>query len=183
MTLTRDPAKARAWQERSAKQAEANRRARPKPVPTVPKPLTRAKPKARKPKPAKHPAIHRDTKPEKPRKRMPARNSKRAAARRLEQFGTPEQTAMINTMPCVCEGRHPECTGGPSEPSHIVSRGAGGTAADIVPKSSGCHRAWHAHGRDTYLAAIGWTWEMMRAAADRTFALVSCGGMRPSAPW
>jgi hypothetical protein len=43
--------------------------------------------------------------------------------------------------------------------------------------SRGCHNAWHAHGRDTYLEAISWPWEAMRAEADRTFAAISGSGM------
>lgn len=89
---------------------------------------------------------------------------------------------MINAMPCICAGRHPACTGGPSEPSHIVSRAAGGDIDDQVPKSSGCHGAWHAHGRMTYLSTIGWTMEQLRAAADRTFAAITGAGMEDGSP-
>jgi hypothetical protein len=167
VTLARDPAKARAWQQRSAAKARENARARA------------AKPLVRKPKPrtAKPPA----RKPAKKRKALAKQNRPRLTKLRLAQFGTPEQTAMINAMPCVCGGRHPECTGGPSEPSHVVSRGAGGGIRDQVPKSGGCHNAWHQHGRGAYLEAIGWTWDEMRAEADRVFAVISGDGM-PDAP-
>lgn len=113
---------------------------------------------------------------DKPRSPIKPRNHRRANLARLEDFGTREQTQTINGMPCVCTlapRRHPECTGGLSEPSHIVTRGAGGTAKDQVPKSSGCHRAWHSHGRATYLEAIGWTWDQMRNAAAQTWAAIN----------
>ena len=90
----------------------------------------------------------------------------RQQARRLRDFGPRERIAVINSMPCVCAGKHPECTGGWSEPSHIVSRGAGGRAADIVPMSAGCHTAWH-RGRGSYLEQLGLDGDaMVRAAAE-----------------
>jgi len=87
------------------------------------------------------------------RTRIKPVNRERKAQRRADEFG--------------CEGRHPACTGGWSEPSHVTSRGAGGKAEDIVPMSTGCHEAWH-RGRETYLAAIGWTLERMVEAAAQT---------------
>jgi hypothetical protein len=170
VTLARDPDKARAWQQRSAKKAAENRRAKPV------TPLKRAKPEPRTPAPGKHTA--------KPRKPLPLRNTKRAATRRLDQFGTPEQTAMIVAMRCVCHDapmRHPDCNDGPSDPSHVTTRGAGGKAKDQVPQSHGCHLAFHAHGRLTYVRTIGWTLAELHAAAARTWALVSGDGM-PDAP-
>jgi hypothetical protein len=89
------------------------------------------------------------------------RNAKRAAERRERDFGDDARVDSIKRMRCMCTRapkRHPECTGGYSEPSHVRhSRGAGGTKDDIAPQSTGCHRAWHQHGRETYLAKIGWT--------------------------
>ncbi len=98
------------------------------------------------------------------RKRLPQRNNARAAHLRLVQFGTPERIRLINAMPCVCGGKHPACRGGFSEPSHVISRGAGGKAEDIVPMSTGCHRAWH-RGRLTYLEQLGWTIDEMKQRA------------------
>jgi hypothetical protein len=170
VTLAREIEKARAWQQRSAKKAAENRRAKPA------TPLKRSKPKPRTPKPGKHPA--------KPRKPLPARNTKRAAARRLDQFGTAEQTATIVAMRCVCHdapNRHPDCNDGPSDPSHVTTRGAGGKAKDQVPHSHGCHMAFHAHGRQTYVRAIGWTLVELHAAAARTWSVISGDGM-PDAP-
>lgn len=97
------------------------------------------------------------------------RNSKRADQARREQFGDRDRVAAIRRMPCVCKGRHPECSGGWSDPSHITSRGAGGKAEDIVPMSHGCHLAWH-RGRLTYLRAIGMDLDGMRAEAARVAA-------------
>ena len=84
----------------------------------------------------------------------------RAEKKRVEHFGTPERVAAIRCMDCACTRapkQHPDCTGGFSDPSHTTSRGAGGDAADIVPMSAGCHRAWHQHGKHAWLVAVGWT--------------------------
>jgi hypothetical protein len=100
------------------------------------------------------------------RSRIRRRNDARAKQARADDFGSRERVVEIAIMPCVCGGRHPACTGGWSEPSHVTSRAAGGDADDIVPMSTGCHRAWHARGRETYLAAIGMTLaDMLEAAA------------------
>jgi len=101
------------------------------------------------------------------RTRIKPVNRERKAQRRADEFGSDARVLVINGMRCVCEGRHPACTGGWSEPSHVTSRGAGGKAEDIVPMSTGCHEAWH-RGRETYLAAIGWTLERMVEAAAQT---------------
>ena len=165
MNLRRDPEKIREWQRESNKRAAEKRKAKP-------------------PKPRKTPPTTglKRSSPPKPRTPLRKRNPARLKKRRAEDFGTAEQTAAINAMPCVCGGSHPACTGGPSEPSHIVSRGAGGDASKQVPMSHGCHRAWHQRGRLTYCRAIGWTWAQMLAAAERTWALVSGEGMRAEAP-
>jgi hypothetical protein len=83
------------------------------------------------------------------------RNAKRSRKLRTYQHGTTERTRWFRSLPCVCQGQHPACTGGWSEPSHVVSRGAGGTASDIVPMSRGCHQAWHDHGQLTWCARSG----------------------------
>lgn len=173
--MKRDPAKARAWQQRSAERATENRR-------------EKFSATARHGAQGDHatgphgfPLKHRAC-----RAPIRKRNQKRLAERRLEQFGTPEQTAMINAMSCCCSEAprpHPACTGGWSDPSHIVSRAAGGTIRDQVPMSRGCHNAWHQHGQDAYLEEIGWTPEQLRAAADRTYAIITGDGMRAEAPW
>lgn len=183
MTIARDPEKARAWQQRSAAKAQENARARAVAAkPKRKKPSTSSSPASRKPTPRPRAGKPAPPKPAKKRKSLPKRNQPRLTKLRLAQFGTPEQTAMINAMPCCCSRaprRHPECTGGFSEPSHIVSRGAGGKKEDQVAHSTGCHHAFHAHGRDSYCEAVDWTLDDLRAEADRTWALIS--GM-PEAP-
>lgn len=83
-------------------------------------------------------------------------------------------------MPCICGGKHRACTGGWSEPSHVVSRGAGGKLKHIVPMSTGCHHAWHQHGRSTYLAKIGMTLDHLLAAAATTLVLAKADGGMPA---
>ncbi len=87
--------------------------------------------------------------------RVKPANWARRKRKRLEGFGSGARAKWWRRQPCVCGGRHPACSGGWSDPSHIISRGAGGTASDIVPMSRGCHDAWHAHGRYTYCRALG----------------------------
>ena len=147
-SLKSDPAKARAWQERSARKAQAKAQAK------------RRKPLASKPS-------------SKPRAPVKPRNPRRLAKRRAEQHGTSERTAWWNAQPCACGGRHPACTGGWSDPSHTVSRGAGGTSATIIPQSRGCHDHIHAHG---------WAaWEL-DAGVDRHALASRLAGEGPDAP-
>ena len=144
MTLRSKPETLRAWKDRSAAKARQRQRAR---------------------EPGGEPA--------KPRKSLPKVNKARAAKNRVEQFGTPDRVAAIRRMACACSHaprRHPECTGGFSDPSHVKSRGAGGGAEDIVPMSAGCHNAWHKHGKLTWLDAVGWTEQDLEAELKRTNA-------------
>jgi hypothetical protein len=117
-------------------------------------------------------------------KRLSPRNAKRAAERRERDFGDDARVAAIKRMRCMCTRapkRHPECTGGYSEPSHVRhSRGAGGTNDDIGPHSSGCHRAWHQHGLETYLAAIGWTDDDLEAELARVNAWLEGADSMPA---
>ena len=148
--IARDPEKIRAWQQRS--RANAIAKAKPKPRSKLQaQPIARSTP-------------------------IRKRNPKRLTKLRLAQFGTAEQTAVINAMPCICHeapSRHPECTGGPSDPSHVTTRGAGGKALDQVPQSRGCHLAFHRQGRDSYAETIGWTFDDLLAAAARTWAKIA----------
>ena len=150
--IARDPEKIRAWQQRSRANAIAKAKAKPKPRSKLQaQPIARSTP-------------------------IRKRNQKRLTKLRLAQFGTAEQTAVINAMPCICHEaprRHPECTGGPSDPSHVTTRGAGGKACDQVPQSHGCHLAFHRQGRDSYAAEIGWTFDDLLAAAARTWTKIS----------
>lgn len=94
------------------------------------------------------------------------------AAKNLRQFGTERRAEWWKPLPCVClfglqdTSRHPKCTGGLSERSHVVSRGAGGLAHEIVPMSKGCHDAWHL-GRLTYCRELAMSLaDMFALAAD-----------------
>ena len=139
-----NPEKLRAWRDRSAAKARQRQRAR---------------------EPGGESA--------KPRKRLRKVNKARAEKKRVEHFGTPERVAAIRCMDCACTRapkQHPDCTGGFSDPSHTTSRGAGGDAADIVPMSAGCHRAWHQHGKHAWLVAVGWTEQDIEAELERTNA-------------
>ena len=98
------------------------------------------------------------------RSRIRPRNTERAAKARAEDFGSRERITVIAHLPCVCRGKHPACTRGFSEPSHVISRGAGGKADAIVPMSTGCHGAWH-RGRESWLAEVGLTLEGLLALA------------------
>lgn len=137
--LRSDPEKTRAWQQRSAIKAAARARSKPRKTIATSQPLRSRKP-------------------------VNKRNPKRSAKRRLDQHGTRARTLWFNFQPCACKGKHPACTGGLSDPSHVKSRGAGGKLDDIIPQSRGCHR---------YIGTKGWTrWERetgvdARALADR----------------
>jgi hypothetical protein len=98
------------------------------------------------------------------------RNPKRSRKLRTYQHGTTERTRWFREQPCVCQGQHPACTGGWSEPSHVVSRGAGGTASDIVPMSRGCHQAWHDHGQLTWCIKTGSGLDVLRHLARTQYA-------------
>lgn len=79
------------------------------------------------------------------RTRMPKRNAKRAAKRYARDFGAHAET--IRALPCCACGAP-----GPSDPHHVVSRGAGGTAQHQVPLCRNCHRLLHQIGRRTFEA-------------------------------
>ena len=78
-----------------------------------------------------------------PRTPLPARNPERLKRRRDLQFGP--KAEWIRTLPCAtCKAPTP------SDPSHVRSRGAGGTAADLIPQCRACHRQLHDRGRWTF---------------------------------
>lgn len=75
-------------------------------------------------------------------------NSKRRKARKATQFAA--QAKLCRALPCAACGRP-----GPSDPAHVVSRGAGGgDRGNVIPlcKSDprtgheGCHQAQHQRG-------------------------------------
>lgn len=69
-------------------------------------------------------------------------NRKRRARLYAKQFG--EHAETIRELPCcVCGAR-------PSDPAHVRSRGAGGTAKDLVPLCRWHHRECHDQGITTF---------------------------------
>jgi hypothetical protein len=78
--------------------------------------------------------------------RIAPANKKRRAKRYRETFGL-EKAAWVRTLPCLGCGRTP------SEAAHAKSRGAGGTAAHLVPLCHRCHREQHQVGILTFQAS------------------------------
>ncbi len=82
------------------------------------------------------------------RTRLRTRNQERLDLRRHLQFGP--KADWIRGLACsTC--RAPA----PSDPSHVTSRGAGGTAADLIPQCRVCHRQLHDVGRWTFEEEMG----------------------------
>jgi len=97
--------------------------------------------------------------------RIPSVNSPRVTRRRLECHGTKRRSQWIYTLPCICGGQHPKCSGD-TVPAHVKSVGAGGKAADIAALSWGCHAEQHQHGWARWCELAGLSFEEVRAAAD-----------------
>ncbi|MCP3963607.1 MAG: hypothetical protein GY719_37705 [bacterium] len=55
----------------------------------------------------------------------------------------------VDPQPAVCDVR------GAADFRHVKSRGAGGTAEDLIPQCRGCHRRLHDTGRRTFEAEKG----------------------------
>ncbi len=79
---------------------------------------------------------------------LPAVNPERLERLREQQFGA--KAEWIRGLACATCGAP-----APSDPSHVRSRGAGGTAEDLIPQCRGCHRRLHDLGRRTFEAEIG----------------------------
>ena len=102
--------------------------------------------------------------PRKPRRRLPARNTKRRAAAYLRNFG-PEAGA-VRAMPCAvanCECEYRPTEAGGSDPAHVVSVGAGGCRFDIIPLCMFHHAEQHRIGVGSFEALHRLD---MRAMAD-----------------
>lgn len=84
-----------------------------------------------------------------PMKRTQLRRRNRVRRARLfrQQFGSPERVAWLHRQPCCACGET-----GDIHAHHVVSRGAGGTADDLVPMCATCHRHAHDMGRRTFEA-------------------------------
>ena len=86
---------------------------------------------------------------------LKGRNSKRAAKRYREAFGGHADT--IRGLPCdLCAAP------APSDPHHVRTRAAGGTAKDLIPVCRTCHTRIHdGHGPSrehlTARAHLYWT--------------------------
>lgn len=118
------------------------------------KPLRRkTRLQARKPMPrgeglARGNGLSRTGGPIKNRKALPPVNKKRLAKRRAEQFG--DQAQLCRESSCCACGAPP-----PSDPAHVLSRGAGGKDGDTVPLCRRCHDLQHSQGIKTFQAERG----------------------------
>lgn len=77
-------------------------------------------------------------------------NPERRAARYADAYGG--RGDAVRARPCLCAGRG--CWG-PMEAAHVVSRGAGGGARDLVPLCRGHHREQHSRGVRTFAEDYG----------------------------
>lgn len=71
------------------------------------------------------------------------RNESRRKRLFKKQFGSEERLEWLKSHRCICgsESQHAH---------HVVSRGAGGKADDMVPLCAVCHNEIHQHGQRTY---------------------------------
>jgi len=79
------------------------------------------------------------------------RNEKRRARLFDEQFGSVAFVKWVRLQECSVPG----CGGWPCEAAHVVSRGAGGTAEDIIPLCHEHHREQHDRGVETFASEHG----------------------------
>lgn len=77
------------------------------------------------------------------KRRLRQRDAKRLRKLQEKQFG--DHATYIRSLPCCACNRCP-----PSEPAHVKSRGAGGTAKDLVPMCAYHHRKQHGLGIATF---------------------------------
>ncbi len=82
------------------------------------------------------------------RRPVRVRNPERLERRRAWQFGP--KADWIRELDCATCG-----ASAPSDPSHVRSRGAGGTAADLIPQCRACHQRMHETGRWTFEEEVG----------------------------
>ncbi len=115
-------------------------------------------------------------------------NRGRKAKRWAESFGTEARVQLINSFPCLLskptfrtfgtwwdvetgrtEPMH-QCAG-PTQNAHVRSRGAGGTARDVVPLCAFHHREQHDKGVRDFERKYGLD---LAAEAARTAEVASC---------
>ena len=82
------------------------------------------------------------------RARVAPVNKARLAKRRAQQFG--DQAQLCRESSCCACGAPP-----PSDPAHVVSRGAGGKDSDTVPLCRSCHDLQHSAGIKSFQAERG----------------------------
>lgn len=75
-------------------------------------------------------------------------NRQRKAKRNAACFGP--QARLCRTLPCVACGRRP-----PSDPHHVLSRGAGGKDADTCSLCRRCHDILGSIGQETFEKRLG----------------------------
>lgn len=80
--------------------------------------------------------------------RLRAINRSRIKARRAKQFA--EQSALARSLPCFTCGAPP-----PSDPSHLKTRGAGGTDLDVIPQCRRCHDSLGSEGIHSFFVKRG----------------------------
>ena len=90
-------------------------------------------------------------------KRTPLRRSNSARKRKRYTIAFGSKADWVRSLPCLV------CGAVPSDPAHVRSRGAGGTAADIVPLCRAHHSEQHAVGVRTFSERHGLD---LRAEAD-----------------
>ena len=83
-----------------------------------------------------------------PKRKTEIRKVRPDRKRRLfvDQFGDVARVRWFQMQECAV----PLCGGWPSECAHVVSRGAGGTAEDIIPLCAHHHTEQHAVGVQTF---------------------------------
>lgn len=78
------------------------------------------------------------------------RNAKRRARLFQAQFGSRERVEWMHRTPCCACGSRERI-----HAHHVTSRGAGGTADDMVPLCATCHDRVHAIGQRRFEAEHG----------------------------
>ena len=85
-------------------------------------------------------------------------NRERKAKRNAACFGP--QARLCRTLPCVACGRRP-----PSDPHHVLSRGAGGKDADTCSLCRRCHDLLGSIGQETFEKRFGISLEVCASYA------------------
>lgn len=106
----------------------------------------------------------RRTGPPKRKTSLRAVNSSRRAERFERDFGSAERLAWVQALPCATCPAGPPC-----QASHVRSRGAGGSADDVIPQCVRCHAELHQVGRRTFEARHGVELAARAAETARTW--------------